>query len=108
VLEKHKQLMVPLNIHVQSGEATRDVVGLYRIDEEALLALPDDAFLELRRASALPLAYAQLISMAQIAVLGERANVRMATLQQPTAPVTAGGDLDLSFLERGGTLCFSW
>jgi hypothetical protein len=106
-LERHK-LLVPWNVHLRIGGITRELAGLYRIDEAALLALPDGSFLELRRASALTLAYAQLLSIGQAAPLGERANARLAALQQATVPVTAGGDLDLSFLERGGTLHSSW
>jgi SapC protein len=106
-LETHK-VVVPWQIKLQmEAGTTRDVEGLYRVDEAALLALPDEAFLELRRTGALALAYAQLLSIAQLPALGQRASARLAALQQPMAPVTPTGDLDLSFLERGGTLRFS-
>jgi hypothetical protein len=106
-LESHK-LVVPWEVKLEGDKGTtRSVEGLYRVDEAALIALPDEAFLELRRTGALPIAYAQLISMAQMAALGQRAGARRAALQQPTAPVTPAGELDLSFLEQGGKLRFS-
>jgi len=52
------------------------VQGLYRIDEEALNVLPDEAFLPLRKTSALPLAYAQLFSINQLAMLPKAAEVQ--------------------------------
>ena len=105
-LETHK-VLVPWEITLQMEAGPRKVEGLYRIDEAALGQLPDAAFLELRRAGALAVAYAQLISMAQLPALGQRASARLAALKPVAAPVTAAGDLDLSFLERGGTLRFS-
>jgi hypothetical protein len=105
-LEAHK-LVVPWEIKLQTDKGTRPVEGLCRVDEAALVALPDEAFLQLRRAGAIALAYAQLFSMAQLTGLGQRASARQSALQQPVAPVTPSGDLDLSFLERGGTLRFS-
>ncbi len=105
-LEAYK-VLVPWEITLQMDAGARKVDGLYRIDEAALGQLPGEAFLELRRAGALAVAYAQLMSMAQLPALGQRASARLAALQQPKTPVTAAGDLDLSFLERGGTLRFS-
>ncbi len=105
-LEAHK-VLAPWEITLQMEGGPRKVDGLYRVDEAALGQLRDESFLELRRAGALVVAYAQLISMAQLTALGQRASARLAALQQPKTPVTAAGDLDLSFLERGGTLRFS-
>jgi len=45
------------------------VRGIYRIDEGALNSLDDEAFLRLRKAQALPVAYAQLLSMGNIRLL---------------------------------------
>jgi hypothetical protein len=42
------------------------VEGLYSVDEAALNALDDQLFLKLRKKSALPLAYAQLMSTGQV------------------------------------------
>ena len=105
-LETHK-ILAPWEITLQMEAGPRKVEGLYRVDEAALGQLPDEAFLELRRAGALAVAYPQLMSMAQLSALGQRASARLAALKPPATPVTAAGDLDLSFLERGGTLRFS-
>ena len=55
-----------IKVHEPKGE--RVVDGLYYINEPALTALSDEAFLELRKAGALALAYCQLLSMRQIKV----------------------------------------
>ena len=57
----------PLKIKV--GEETRNVSGLFCIDEQKLNSLEDEQFLTLRKAGALPLAYAQLMSMDNIQIL---------------------------------------
>jgi hypothetical protein len=103
-----KGLLVPWSIEIKTDSGPRMLEGLYRVDEAAMNALPDDAYLELRRVGAIAMAYAQLMSMPQLAGLGERASARLAQAARsiPSPPVTAGGDLDLSFLERGDTLRF--
>ena len=55
--------------------------GLFRINEAALNALDDAAFLELRKAGALPLAYMHLLSMAQLSVF-ERLNTAQQQLMR--------------------------
>jgi hypothetical protein len=102
-LEAHG-VLVPWDIELKSDTGSRRLEGLFRLDEAKLDALPDEAFLGLRRARAMPLAYAQMLSMQHIQVLGYRASARLQALQQPMTPVTASGDLDLSFLERGDTV----
>lgn len=105
-LETHK-VLVPWEITLQMDAGTRKIEGLYRVDEAALGQLPDESFLEVRRAGGLALAYAQLLSMSHLQALGQRASARLAALQRPMTPVTPAGDLDLSFLESGDTLRFS-
>jgi hypothetical protein len=105
VLAKHG-LLIPWDIELKTDRGVRRLDGLFRADEAKMNALPDDAFLELRRMGAIPLAYAQLLSSQHMQVLGRRASARLAALQQPMTPVTPSGDLDLSFLERGDTLRF--
>lgn len=56
-------LIQPWKIATGSGEKQVKVEGLYSIDEAALNELPDDKFLELRQAGALPMIYCQLLSM---------------------------------------------
>jgi hypothetical protein len=57
----------PLTVPIENDKVT--VSGLHRVNEPALQALDDPTFLKLRRAGALPIAYGQLLSMAQVSVL---------------------------------------
>jgi hypothetical protein len=99
-------LMAPWEIELKTDNGIRRLDGLFRADEAKMNTLAGDAYLELRGTGAVALAYAQLLSGPHIQALGQRASARLAALQQPMTPVTASGDLDLSFLERGDTLRF--
>ena len=55
----------PLELEVD-GKKTA-INGLLRVNEQALNRLDNEAFLKLRKTSALNLAYAQIMSMGQIA-----------------------------------------
>jgi len=55
-----KNITQPLGLSIE---------GLHMVDEKALAGLPDEAFLTLRRAQALPLAYALNLSLAQTHLL---------------------------------------
>jgi hypothetical protein len=68
-----------IQIKTESGEQKFD--GLHRIDEAALSALPDQAFLKLRSTAALQIAYAQLISMGQLPMFD-----RLAQFHSQAAP----------------------
>ena len=57
------------------------VKGIFRIDEAALNSLDDETFLRLRKAQALPVAYAQLLSMGNIRILQ-----RLAEYHDKAAP----------------------
>ncbi|MBP8936863.1 MAG: SapC family protein [Agrobacterium sp.] len=92
----------PLAIEEEGGRKIT-VQGLLRVNEQALGALDDAAFLELRQSGALMLAYAQLFSMANITSIGRLAQIhtrqaqQVATLNRPqnsNAPIFAapGGD----------------
>lgn len=83
----------------------RRLSGLHQVDEAALAGLPDEAFLQLRKAGALPLAYAQLVSLHKLPMLAALAERRALAEVPPPLPV-AGGELDLSFLEKGDTFKF--
>ena len=65
----------PWPITVKSAEGEKAITGLHRIDEAALNALSDGDFVKLRQASALPLAYAQLLSMGQLGVFEQVAKL---------------------------------
>ncbi|HNE41580.1 MAG TPA: hypothetical protein PLJ80_16845, partial [Accumulibacter sp.] len=57
--------------------------------EGTLNALGDDAFISLRNASALPIAYAQLISMEQLAIFERLASLHAQWRQAPSREVTS-------------------
>jgi hypothetical protein len=82
----------PWQITIKSGESERPISGLYRVDEAALQALPSDAFLGLRRASALPIAYTQMLSTRQLGLF-ERLATLHSRAPQPLAalPETLDG-----------------
>jgi hypothetical protein len=101
-LEK-QACIVPWNITLKTAEGERKIEGLFQIDEAALNALDAEAFIELRKAGAIIVAYCQLLSMQHLPVLGQLAEVRL-----PPVPVSENGkDLDLSFLSDGGVFNFS-
>ncbi|MCF8106520.1 MAG: SapC family protein [Desulfohalobiaceae bacterium] len=64
----------PLKIKVEGAE--RPVSGLFMINESKLNSLDDQAFLKLRSSQSLPIAYAQLFSMGNIARLEKLAEAR--------------------------------
>lgn len=69
-------LVVPWPISFDTDAGKQHVKGLYRIDEAAMNALDDARFGELRRAGVIGLAYAQLLSMANLTDLGQLALAR--------------------------------
>lgn len=91
----------PIKVKVLDGEHT--VPDLHRIDEMALGRLSDAAFLTLRNASALPLAYAQLLSLTQLEVLQRLAGMQTELARSPSSPAgTPGG----AFLTNDESLHF--
>ncbi len=58
----------PWPLKVAEDGKTTTIDGLFRIAAAALNALDDQSFLKLRKSSALPLAYLQLLSMGRVAV----------------------------------------
>ncbi|WP_322995924.1 SapC family protein [Castellaniella sp.] len=93
----------PINIQGDEGKTTT-LQGLFRINETALNALSPESFQALREAGALPLAYCQLLSMQHLQRLGILARAHAA--QAPVLPESPTGDLDLEFLNSGGTIKF--
>jgi hypothetical protein len=81
----------PITVHSDSGE--HKLQGLFRVNERALNALSDEAFLAVRRTGGVAIAYAQLFSMQQLPLLGE-----MAAARAQHAQVKFGQELDLSWL----------
>ncbi|MCD1645514.1 SapC family protein [Aurantimonas coralicida] len=64
----------PWPITLQDGESKRSVEGLHRVSETKLGQLDDEAFLKLRQAGVLALAYGQLFSSAHLKKVGELAS----------------------------------
>jgi len=79
-------LMQPWPLSIKQGKQNVAVTGLHRIDETALNALDNEAFFTLRRSGALPVAYAQLMSINQLAVLQQLAQIQ-AKLQAQVSTV---------------------
>jgi len=72
----------PWPIKLKTDQGEQAVGGLHRVDETALRALPDEGFLKLRKAAALPIAYAQMLSVGQLGVFALLARLH----QQPGPP----------------------
>jgi len=101
VLQKHN-LIQPWLIKLQGAAGEQNIEGLYRIDETAMNQLPTEAFMELRDAGALVLAYCQLLSMQHLPLLGQLVEAHAkADAQAAVQLPTKGKDLDLSFLSDG-------
>ena len=101
-------LIQPWPMLIQAEADERRFDGLWRIDEAALNALPGEAFLEVRAAGGLPLAYSQLLSMQHMQLLGQLASARLgAAAAMSKLPVTPAGELDLEFLNANEPIDFS-
>ncbi len=90
-------LICPWNITVKVDGADKAINGLFRIDEAALNGLEDATFLKLRRAGALPLAYIQLLSMAQLGVFAELDRVQQQLTPKQAKPQALAQPLDQEF-----------
>jgi hypothetical protein len=101
----------PLNVKQADDADSVAVQGLHRVDETALNALADDAFLSLRKTGVLPLVYAQLFSMHQLAQLPKAAEAQAklkAEMQAQAAAMQAQIDRDRDpLLSLGDTFKFS-
>lgn len=101
-------LIQPWSLTIKQGEQNVPVTGLHRIDEAALNALEGEAFLTLRRSGALPVAYAQLFSMNQLAVLQQLAQIQAKLIAQaPAVKQNFAGLGGIGLSEDNGTLKFS-
>lgn len=83
---------------VRTGEGERKVAGLKRASERGLNGLDEAAFLALRRAGALPVVYAQLLSMQNVAgfdrIVKLRDQLAAAKAAQRDEPAWQIGDSD--------------
>jgi hypothetical protein len=73
----------PWPLEVEVGGKKTVTKGLHRINEAALNQLDDEAFLKLRKTSALRLAEAQFMSMGQIARFAQLMRLRQQLAQTP-------------------------
>lgn len=104
------QLIEPWPIKVQLAEGEEKIInGLHRINEAALNQLDAEALKALQQNGGLQMSYMQLLSMQHIDKLAELAKARAAFEEQQATkvPVTPNVDLDLEFLNQGGTLSFA-
>ena len=69
-------LIEPWPITVQTGTGTHQITGLHRVHEAALNRLSDPVFGQLRQGGGVAVAYAQLLSMGNLAALGHLAQAR--------------------------------
>jgi len=88
-------LIQPWPLSIKQGEQNVPVTGLYRIDEAALNALDNEAFLTLRQSGALPVAYAQLMSMNQLTVLQQLAQIQAKLQAQDSTIVQNLAGMDI-------------
>ena len=105
VLQKHA-VFQPWKITVKTGSSEQQVAGLHQIDEAALNALSGEAFLEIRLAGALPVAYCQLLSMQQLPRLGQLAEANAKAAAQAGQNLTSAADQNLAFFSNNGTINF--
>jgi hypothetical protein len=89
----------PWQIKLKSGQGEQAVSGLHRIDGDALNALPDGAFLKLRKASALFLADAQILSAGQLGIFEQLAKFYSQPAPPPAAALPESLD---SFFQMSG------
>jgi hypothetical protein len=98
-------VVAPWPIKVKTADKETPVTGVYRIDEKALNKLDTEQFEKLRKVGAVPLAYAQLISMARLEVLQRLAEFHQKRRDDPAAK---NREAELDFLNpvQDDTLIF--
>lgn len=101
---KVHELIQPWPITVQTPSGDQPVDGLYCINEEALDALPDEAFVELRASRALTVAFCQLLSMQHLPSLKQMAVARAEAATLKAKPSSRHG---LEVLDDDRPLDFS-
>ncbi len=91
----------PWQITLKTEQGEQAVTGLHRVDEAALRALPDDVFLKLRKTAALPIAYAQMLSVGQLGVFEHLARLHKQPAPSPLAALPETLDHLLDKLNEG-------
>ncbi|SMP50761.1 SapC protein [Desulfonatronum zhilinae] len=95
-LARH-DLIVPWPITIKTETGEQNIQGLYQIDESKLSQLPDEAFLELRKSGALPIAYCQMLSMQHLPMLGKLIEAHAKADTQTQAAQGGGIKAEISF-----------
>jgi len=102
-------LIQPWPINLQQGDQVVAVEGLFRIDEAAMNALPDEDFLKLRSTGAFAVAYAQLLSMTQLSALQKLDQIQAELKAQAAAQTKALSGLEgFSLFQDDGTITFTY
>lgn len=103
------ELIQPWPINLQNGDQAVAVEGLFRINEVALNVLPDEDFLMLRKAGALLVAYAQMLSMNQLGEL-EKLNKLQERLKEQAAVqmIVPSGLEGFNLCQDDGTIKFAY
>ena len=101
-------LITPWALKLQQGEEVVPVTGLFNVDEAALNKLDDEDFLTVRKAGGMAVAYAQLLSMNQFAVLERLGEIQGQILAQQEANSDAANLIGFSLAEDEGSLSFEW
>lgn len=96
-------VLEPWVLQVPGESQPRPIPNLFRIHEAALNLVSPQTLADLRRAGALPMAYAQLFSMSHLPGLLMLHRKRQESMVA-TLPTDAAGDLNLDFLSQDGTL----
>ncbi|MBC7859880.1 MAG: SapC family protein [Burkholderiaceae bacterium] len=108
LLQRHG-LLQPWPVSVQTEAGARQIGGLFQVNEEALNAVPAEALAELRSGGALMIAYSQMLSMQHLQKLGALAEGHAKVAAQAKAAqerLAPARELDLEFLNNGGTISF--
>lgn len=84
-------VLQPWSVSVRTDQRQWSLEQFLRVDEDALNKLRTSTLASLHKAGALALAYSQLHSQAQLAVVGRLAGQRLAPAEIPSAAESASG-----------------
>lgn len=79
------ELMLPWDITLKTKGGDQKLRGLYKINEKAFNELSEETFLALRKSSAIPVIYGQLISMQHLSTLGRLTDAHAARRREDAA-----------------------
>jgi len=99
-------LITPWALNLKQGEEIVPVKGLFRVDEAALNKLDDEDFSTVRKAGGLPVAYAQILSINQLAMLEHLGEIQGQILAHQKANSEAENVVGFSLAEDEGSLRF--